>query len=171
MRIFVLTILLTINGVLIAGRSAGQELDKIYVSLDLRNASLKTALRTIESVSKVPFTYRNAEIAPYDSINLHVEKMALSKVLQMVLNNTGLRYELVNSNIIIKKVKDYSPPLIPAMDVHGLAIVFNGGVRGRVTGAQGQPIANASIMVEPGVKGAAANQNGEFSITGLKAGT
>lgn len=171
MRSFVLTILLSINGVLIAGTSAGQELDKIYVSLDLKNASLKTALRTIESVSKVPFTYRNAEIAPYDSISLHVDKMALSKVLQLVLNNTGLRYELVNSNIIIKKVKDYSPPLIPAMEFHALAIVFNGGVRGRVTGAQGQPIANASITVDPGVKGAAANQNGEFSITGLKAGT
>ncbi len=32
MRIFVLTILLTINGILMAGNSSGQELDKIFIS-------------------------------------------------------------------------------------------------------------------------------------------
>lgn len=171
MRIFVLTILLTINGILMAGHSRGQELDKIFVSLDLKNASLKTALRTIESASKVPFTYRNSEIAPYDSINLRVNKMALSKVLPLLLNNTGLHYELVNSNIIIKKVKDYSPPLIPAMDVRGLQLAFDGSIRGKVTTTLGLAIPNASVMVQPGDKGAAANQNGEFFIPGLSAGS
>lgn len=171
MRIFVLTILLTINGILVAGNSNGQELDKIFISLDLKNASLKTALRTIESVSKVPFTYRNAEIAPYDSINLRVEKMALSKVLLLLLNNTGLHYELVNSNIIIKKVKEYSPPLIPSMDVRAMQLTFDGSIRGKVTTSQGLAIPNASVMVQPGNRGAAANQNGEFTIPALNAGT
>ncbi len=44
-------------------------------------------------------------------------KWLYRKVLQLLLSNTGLHYELVNSNIIIKKVKEYSPPLIPVMDV------------------------------------------------------
>ncbi|MGN6420336.1 MAG: SusC/RagA family TonB-linked outer membrane protein [Pseudobacter sp.] len=171
MRIFVLTILLTINGILIAGTSTGQELDKIFISVELKNASMKSALRAIETASKVPFTYRNAEVSVYDNINLKVEKMALSKVLEMLLNNTALRYELVNSNIIIKKVRNYSAAEIPAMSVQPLQLVFDGGIRGKITDSKSQAIPNASVMVEPGIKGAAANQTGEYSITGLKAGT
>ncbi|HEU4608553.1 MAG TPA: hypothetical protein VFS31_10635, partial [Chitinophagaceae bacterium] len=87
MRISLLAIMLTMSGLLMANASDGQDLNKIYVSVDLRNVSLKSALRKIESLSKLPFTYKTNDVARYDKISYQATDVTVAQLLQDLLQN------------------------------------------------------------------------------------
>ena len=167
MRISLLAIMLTLSGLLMAKSGDGQDLDKIYVSIDLKNASLKSALRKIESLSKLPFTYKTNDVARYDKINYQANESPLSRILDELLSKTDLNYELVNSNIVIKRKPN-------AVEDESAAVAerkaFDGGIRGKVTDRMGDPLPNASIILVGANRGTSANSSGEFLISGVTAG-
>jgi TonB-linked SusC/RagA family outer membrane protein len=167
MRISILAILLTFSGLLMAGSGSGQDLNKIVISIDLKNASLKQAFKKIESLTQLAFTYRTADVADFEQINYQATNASVTTVLKDLLQHTGLRYDQVNSNIIIKKIRKNDQ----SAEVHITeAMPFDGGIRGRISDETGAPLANASILVVGTDKGTAANSDGAFTITGLKAG-
>jgi TonB-linked SusC/RagA family outer membrane protein len=167
MRISILAILLTFSGLLMARSGNGQDLNKIIISIDLKNASLKEAIKKIESLTQLAFTYRTADVAEVDHINYQVNNAPVTHILEDLLQHTGLKYDQVNGNIVIKKVKkqEQADEFAVTTDV-----LYDGGVRGRVTDATGAPLANASIVLIGTDKGTAANKDGVFNLTGLKAG-
>jgi len=164
MSVTMLVLLLTVNGLLIAGPSHGQDLSKIKITLDLKNVSLKTALHKIESATKLAFSYKSGDVAAYRHINYSVTETAVDKVLDDLLINTGLRYELLNTNIIIKKRID------PELSSDQVAAIPDGGIKGRILDAEGGPLPGASIQVLGTQTGAIADGQGGFSISGLNAG-
>jgi len=165
MRAFFLGILITTSGLLLARDSSGQDLDKTTLSIQLKNVTLKHALRKIESITRLSFTYKTNDVAGYDNISYEATNLPVARVLEALLQNTGLQYKLVNSNIIIKKAKDntVAAPLLSAN-------TFDGGIKGKITDGTGGPVANASILIKGAGKGIAADKDGAFLITGLKAG-
>lgn len=173
MRVFLLAILLTMSALLMANSSEGQDLNKIIVSIELKNASLKTALRKIETLAKLPFTYKTNDVARYDNINYQATEIPVARLLEELLSKTDLNYELVNSNIVIKRKRgtiqaDVSPHPNPMPNVK--AVVFDGGIRGKVTDQVGDPLANASILLVGLNRGTSANAEGIFEFTGVPAG-
>jgi hypothetical protein len=167
MRISILAILLTISGLLMARSGTGQDLNKIIISLDLKNASLKAAIKKIESLTQLSFTYRTADVAAVDHINYQVSNTPVTRILDDLLQHTGLRYNQVNGSIIIKKIKTKEQTAeLTLMD----AMAYDGGIRGRITDEKGTPLPNASVFVQGADKGTAANEDGVFTLTGLKAG-
>ncbi|HUP11785.1 MAG TPA: carboxypeptidase-like regulatory domain-containing protein, partial [Niastella sp.] len=167
MRISMLAMLLTFSGLLMAKPGTGQDLNKIMISLDLKNASLKQALKKIESVTQLAFTYRTVDVAAVEHINYQATNTPVTQVLEDLLQHTGLKYDQVNSNIVIKKSRNKEK----VSDVSIAADVpFEGGIRGRVTDETGSPLPNASILLIGSDKGTAADSKGEFVISGVKAG-
>jgi TonB-linked SusC/RagA family outer membrane protein len=169
MRISILAILLTISGLLMARSGNGQDLNKIIVSIDLKNATLKQAFKKIESLAHIAFTYKTNDVAAYDHINYEATNVPVTKVLEELLQHTDLKYEQINSNIIIKKIRknDVSPGAATILK----EVPFDGGIRGRITDAMGTPLANASVLLIGTDKGTAADEKGEFVITGIKPGS
>ncbi len=167
MRISILAMLLTFSGLLMAGSGSAQDLKKMMISIDLKNATLKQAFKRIESLTQLAFTYRTVDVAAHDRINYSANNTSVTVVLQDLLQNTGLKYEQVNSNIIIKKViKNEQPAHITIPE----AVAFDGGIRGRITDETGAPLPNASILLIGTDIGTAADTKGEFVLTGIKAG-
>ncbi|MFL5748476.1 MAG: carboxypeptidase-like regulatory domain-containing protein, partial [Niastella sp.] len=167
MRISILAILLTFSGLLMARSGNGQDLNKIIISIDLKNASLKEAIKKIESLTQLAFTYRTADVAEIDHINYQASKAPVNNILIDLLQHTGLRYDQVDGNIVIKKIKNQEQRTeINIID----AAPYDGGIRGRVTDETGTPLANASVMVLGTDRGTAANKDGVFNLSGLKAG-
>src|ERR1700753_3571780 len=109
MRMTILTFLLTINGILMAGTTAGQDLTTIRISINLENTPLKAAIRKIEVISHLPFSYKTSDIIDISSLTYKATDVSVEKVLADILTRNGLQYELVNGNIIIKKPKP--PPV------------------------------------------------------------
>ncbi|MBO9199998.1 MULTISPECIES: SusC/RagA family TonB-linked outer membrane protein [Niastella] len=167
MRISILAILLTFSGLLMARSGNGQDLNKIIISIELKNASLKEAIKKIESLTQLAFTYRTADVAEVDHLNYQASKASVNNVLLDLLHHTGLRYDQVNGNIVIKKIKkeEHFAGVVITDD-----IPFDGGVRGRITDETGATLANASVMVLGTDRGTAANKEGLFTLSGLKAG-
>jgi TonB-linked SusC/RagA family outer membrane protein len=162
MRAFFLGMLLLSGGLLVARDGSGQDLNKMTVSVQLHNVPLKQALHKIEVLTSLPFTYKTSDVAAYKDVSCEGKDITVAHVLDMLLLNTGLGYEQVNSNVIIKKI----PPLLSPTG----AVAFDGGVRGHVTNATGEPIVSATIKIEGTNKAVAADNNGAFTLTGLKAG-
>ena len=69
MKAFFLGLLLLSGGLLAARDSHGQDLNKMTVSLQLKNVSLRYALRRIETLTSLPFTYKTSEIAAYKDVS------------------------------------------------------------------------------------------------------
>lgn len=164
MRMMILACLLTLNGLLMAGTSSGQDLSKMKMSINLKDASLKTALRKIEVATKLFFTYKTSDIAAFENITYAAENISIDKLLGVLLNNTGLQYEMVKANIIIKKER------IAAAANNEASSRADGGIKGKVTGATGEPLANASIVLLGTSIGTAADAMGQFSLSGIKPG-
>jgi TonB-linked SusC/RagA family outer membrane protein len=163
MRIVILGLFLTINGILMASDSSGQDLSRIRISIHLNNVPLKTALKKIEDSTNLSFSFRTTDIAAYKKISLIASDITLEKLLSQLFYERGLIYELVNSNIIIRR-KD------PAEEIVDAKIIDDGGIRGRVTTGKGEPVANASVMIKELKLGTAADNDGRFSFSGIAAG-
>src|SRR5436190_5960875 len=171
MRVSILAILLSLSGLLMAGKGIGQDLDKIRVSVNFKNSSLKNALHKIEGLTHIPFTYKTNDVAPYDNVNYKATEIPVNKLLDDLLKNTDLRFEQVNSNIIIKKIpsgkleENGSNPNIMTSNL------YDASIRGRVTDGKGMPLANASLQLLGTGKGTMADSQGDFVITGIVPGT
>lgn len=169
MRVIILALFLSVSGLLLAEDSRSQDLDKVLVSVQFRNVTLKSALRKIEGLTKLPFAYKTNDVAPYDNISYEANGASLSKVLNDILRQTDLRYEQVNTNIVIKKSD--APGIANPVPVPSPGDRYDGTIRGRVTDEKGDPVASASVQILNIGKGVIANNNGEFVISSIKAGT
>ena len=148
----------------IAGVAQGQDLTKTTVSLQSKNTSLKQTLHSIESQTPFSFTYKTNDIAGYSNISYNYNSVSVAALLDELLRNTGLNYEVVNNNIIIKRSsKDEA-------EKENANPTVDGTVRGKITNAKGEPVGNASIQLQGAKRGASANAEGNFTISGVKAG-
>lgn len=168
MRISILAILLTFNGILLAATGSGQDIRKVIVSVDLNNVSLRQALRQIESLADCSFTYKTRDVEGHGNVTFRADGIAVGKLLDALLLPKGLRYEQLNDHILIKKA--------PAIDAEadaqpGQAPRFDGGIRGTVRTADGKPLPFATVQVAGSTQGAVADAEGRYSIGGVKAGT
>src|SRR5690606_31186899 len=165
MRITLIALLLSLSGLLLAREGRGQDLDKVIVTVEIRNVSLKSALRKIEGLTKMPFTYKTNDVSPYRNISYEGKEVSLAKVLDELLKGTDLGFEQVNSNIVIKKNSTVTVRTIMEIEKP------DGSIRGKVTDENGNQVANASISIASVQIGVVANANGEFTINNLAAGT
>jgi len=170
MRISALAILLSISGMMLAADLRGQDLDKVVISIELKDVTLKRALQKIESAAKISFTYKTDDVAGFSNINYSAAALPVSRILNSLLMERGLMYEQVNTNIIIKKIKRDIPPADVNTADKIANFPFAGSLRGRITDEKGDPLSNSTIELIGTGKGTAANSNGEFSITGIAAG-
>ena len=119
-----------------SGEGKGQDLDKVMVTVQFKNSTLKNALRKIERQTRLPFAYRTDDVAPYSDINFSATDISLSKLLRELLGSTDLGFEQVSSNIVIRK-RGAAP--VPKEEPDPVATpVFEGGIRGKVTNEKGE---------------------------------
>ncbi|HEX2627393.1 MAG TPA: carboxypeptidase-like regulatory domain-containing protein, partial [Chitinophagaceae bacterium] len=172
MRVTILALFLSVSGLLLANDGRGQDLDKVMVSVQFRNVSLKTALRKIEGLTRLPFTYKTNDVSPYSNISYEATSVPVSKVLNDILKQTDLKYEQINSNIVIKKIASTINAIAnPNPDPFAGYQTPDAIIRGRITDEKGDPIPNASVQLVGANKGTIANAKGEFTISGVKPGT
>lgn len=173
MRVSILAIFLSICGLLSAGNGNGQDLDKVLVTVQFQNETLKNALHRIEKLTRLPFTYKTSDVSPYNSITYEAKNTSLSKLLNDILGNTGLYYEQVNSNIVIKRSGRSNPNVstFASSDQQVFANdQYDGSVKGKITNQAGDPVPNASIQIIGTNTGTVANNRGEFILNGIREG-
>ncbi|HEY8399253.1 MAG TPA: carboxypeptidase-like regulatory domain-containing protein, partial [Flavihumibacter sp.] len=121
------------------------------VSLTLEGVNIKKALSAIERKTSYRFLYNQALFSDNMKVNLNVRDAAVLSLVDRLLENTDLSYEVLDNFLVVIK--------------------FNGvefqqsRVTGRITNEAGEPLPGASIKVKGAQGGISADADGNFAIT------
>lgn len=85
-------------------RIYAQDINKVIISIELKNVRLKEAFATIEKLTPFKFTYKTADVAGIKNIRYRQQNVPVKKVLDDLLSNTSLQYEQVQTFILVKKI-------------------------------------------------------------------
>ncbi|MCU0386786.1 MAG: carboxypeptidase-like regulatory domain-containing protein, partial [Flavihumibacter sp.] len=120
------------------------------VSLKMDGVNIKKALSTIERKSSYRFLYNLALFNENDKVNISTNNEEVLKVVDRLLENTDLTYEVLDNYLVVIKFK---------------GVEFQQQqVNGRITNAAGEPLPGASIKVKGTTGGTSADANGNFTI-------
>lgn len=145
------TVILTFLTILQAAALNGSGQSKI--NLDVQNSTLESIIKKIESQSEFSFVYKS-EVIPQDlKINLYAKDATIEYVMQKMLNNTGLNYKKLESNLIVitgieQKVNLFrvTGTIIDnnGVPLSGVSVVEKGTTNGTVTDQKGSFVINAT---------------------------
>lgn len=159
MKLFYLICFLTLSGVLQANTLVGQDLNKVFVSLELKNTSLKETLKQIERTTKIRFTYKSEDIAGFKQITFHKSKQKLVEVLDELFKGSNLTYEEISTNVLIIK-KTHDAELQQAAEAVPPVVL-----KGKVTDEKGLPVPGVNVLIKGTSNGTVTAPDGSFTLT------
>ncbi len=151
------------SGMLMAGPSTAQSIDKVRISLELNKADLPEIFEEIESKSGFSFTYHFSK-ALFESnpakISINFNNEILSNILYDIAEQSGLSFKQVNENIAVQ-VRD--PERFSSSSAQNIS-TENIKVQGIVKDEKGNSIPGATILVKGTTIGTATDIDGKFTL-------
>ena len=160
MRISVIFLVLLITSLqlLLATPGRGQGAENTKLTLELKNESLTSALKKIESLTHFRFVYRNEEIGEIKNISLPRAERTVSETLSLILEKTHFTFREMKKNILIVRREDASIDPVKTTPVEHQ-------VRGKVIDDKGDPLAGVSIVLKGTSTGTTSDSDGIYAIT------
>jgi iron complex outermembrane recepter protein len=162
MRVTLLQLLLA--GGLVISASAksvhGQGILDRKISLSVKGQGLKTVLHNIEQIADVKFTYDSRLVASHGQVDLEVKNEDLKNVLDRLLRPMSIQYEVVNDQIILKRVQTQGGTTGDRIDI---AEVFE-AISGTVASLEGALLPGVSVTIEGTKTGTVTDVKGYFTI-------
>lgn len=129
------------------------------VNLSYNSTPLHRVLKSVTAQSGYLFLFDYRLKENNIPVSVQVTNAPLEKALEQCLKNTGLEYEIIERNIIIRKK---TTPVMPAAPVQDSA--FLPQVTGKITDKTGMPLIGATILIKGSSKGAMANETGTWVL-------
>jgi TonB-linked SusC/RagA family outer membrane protein len=126
------------------------------VLIGFNKTPLDRALKKIEKLYEVRFTYSAQYIEADKKIDLPTKERTLNEVLDNLSTVTGLHFLQIGKMIGIQKIKPENARNVTADPIT---------VRGRVLDRDNQPMAGVSVNVKNKNIGTTTSSNGDFTIT------
>ena len=109
---------------LLIRNASAQDMDKVIISIELKNASLAEAFARIESLTPFKFNYKTADIAGIKGINYKQQRVTVKRILTDITVNTSLQFEQLDNYIVVKKTGKASARNIT---IYGFVTAANSG--------------------------------------------
>jgi TonB-linked SusC/RagA family outer membrane protein len=122
------------------------------INLRLKKTEIAQVLRSIEQQTTYRFLYNNNLEDIREKVTIRTKDASLPEVLNQLLQNTRLAYQVMNENLIVIK-EDPGAPIKTEVTVRGV-----------VTGDAGVPLTGASIQVKGTSIGTTTNVDGRFTL-------
>lgn len=149
-----LTAIFLLSACLAASARSGAQ----TIRLDVKGAPLEKVFAEIKKQTGYSFVYYKETLAKGEKITLRITSAHIDEVLQQVLKNQPLSYQIVDKTVIIARKEEdkliFTAP--PPIDV-----------KGRIVNEKGEPVI-ASVQVKGANKGITTNDNGEFELKGVE---
>lgn len=159
-----LTILAFLFGMMSLSASTTYSQNK-KITLDLEGATLLDVIKQIESQSEFVFIYKSESVNLNKRVSISMEETTVDKILESVLINSGIKFEINKKQIIL--TPDHTIP--PASDVKVLSEEFQQlqkkEIRGNVKDTKGMPLPGATVMVPGTTTGTITDADGNFTLS------
>ncbi|HRE51977.1 MAG TPA: SusC/RagA family TonB-linked outer membrane protein [Flavitalea sp.] len=149
-----------------------QSIDEVEVRVELKNESLVKAFQKIEAQSPFRFMYRLKEVKDIRHLSTTNTRTSVEDLLKTLLANTSLTYRQIDNQVLIVSAgKPETGDIALAGEKPRSADVLIEVIRGRVTDANGEPLAGVSVTLKGTNIGTTTDQDGRYSISIPGAGT
>ncbi|MBW8331163.1 MAG: TonB-dependent receptor [Prolixibacteraceae bacterium] len=156
-----LTIFLILMGLMSVSASIYSQSTKL--TMNLHEVSFLEVFRQIEAQSEFVFIYKNEIIDIDKKVNVKVEGKTVDVILDEVLRDLNLKYEIIKKQIII--TPDHSLPEIKPRDVAPtMEQPQKKSVKGKVTDSNGDAVPGAAVMVKGTTIGIITDFDGNFTL-------
>ena len=159
-----LTILLCLWGFVSLSASTYSQVTKLTMALE--KVSILKVLEQIENQSEFVFVYKNDLIKQEKKVNVKVEGATIDKILNEVLKDTGIKYEIVKKQIILtpeRSIQGKAPEPIKQEAEQPVKLQRN--LKGMVTDNKGEPIPGATIIIKGTSLGTISGGDGTFFLS------
>ncbi|MGE4587129.1 MAG: TonB-dependent receptor [Mangrovibacterium sp.] len=155
LRIMKLTLILTLTGLMTYASSSFSQNSKL--SINLVQATMMDIFNEIEAQTDYKIAYNSNNLDASAKTDLRVNNKTVKEVLDMILEPSRLKYELVGRYIVITDRAD------------GSVLVDSGQqqisrLTGKVTSQDGQPIPGATVLVKGTSMGTITDSDGNFVL-------
>ncbi|MGC4235371.1 MAG: carboxypeptidase-like regulatory domain-containing protein, partial [Niabella sp.] len=120
------------------------------INLNLRNVPIETAVKTIEQQGAYRFVYKTELLVREKPVSINVENATLNDVMDKILRNTMLSYEVINNTLVVIVSRNVSQEQV---------------VSGKVTDQNGNPLSGVSVLEKSTSNGTSTKKDGSFSIS------
>ncbi len=130
------------------------------ISLSVKNEPIEQVFKQVEQQSGYYFTYTKEQIARVPAITLTVNNRPLVEVIDLLLKDLPLTYEITGGEIILRdKVVPRAEHPAPEQDAV---------LRGRIVDdSDGTPLAGVIISIKGSRLGILSDKNGFFTLSGV----
>ena len=170
---FVILFFLCSAQLLSARDATGQDINRVFINLELRGEPLMSALEKIQQLTPFTFAYNKREIKRIRNLSLASSPRSVNKVLEALLVNTSLRFEQVGNTIVISpaRLEASAPPMAEEKakdDRAGREANDEPKVKsvsGTVTNDRSEPLSGVSVTIHGSSTGTTTDASGRFKLT------
>ena len=131
------------------------------VTLDARNVTLESVLRSIEKQTDYRFFYSKETINVNVHVTVNVQNEPLTAVLDKILPTHGINYVINNKRISLNQASSATKNKQQVSKGNIIKIV------GTVTDTQGEPLIAASVVVKGSQTATVTNEEGAFQLNNV----
>ncbi|KAA9036654.1 TonB-dependent receptor [Ginsengibacter hankyongi] len=144
--------------------ATGQDLLLKKITLKIKSENIKSVLTEIEKNSELKFMYSPELINSSRKVSISAKNEEVSKILNRVLQPLGIRYEVVNSYIILIRNREGDSLYIPELNSLFNEKVLLKVITGSVLTEEGQPLQGVSVTAKGTQIGTSTDAKGNFSL-------
>lgn len=154
MKLFLILLLFGIFNV-----SASVYSQSVRINLNLKDASLESVFELIQDQTEFDIFYKNEYLPNNKTINAIYANAKLDKVLDDVLNGTGLVYRVMQKDIVITKTKSTE-----VLNQEQQKII-----RGTIVDEANLPLPGVTVVIKGTTKGVVSNLDGQYTLPNVPA--
>jgi TonB-linked SusC/RagA family outer membrane protein len=132
---------------------------KTTISLDLKNVTIKKAIKEIKRVSEFSFWYSNDELNDKEKVSISVKDTKITAILNQLLKGKNLKYTIKDRHIVIYKSNNNESQL--NINIEPVGRTITGIVKDAETN---EPLIGVTIVEKGTSNGAITDLEGNFSI-------
>ncbi|MDL2320097.1 SusC/RagA family TonB-linked outer membrane protein [Alistipes sp. OttesenSCG-928-B03] len=127
------------------------------VTIDVKKASLEEVMHVVKKQTGYYFLLVGDESRKLSDLTIRAKEMALDKLMDVCLRNTGLGYSINDQTIVISPRGGADPNA--AAQTQATRII-----RGRVVDENGKPLIGATVIIKDSRHGTSVDARGEFRL-------
>ncbi|MBO0948959.1 SusC/RagA family TonB-linked outer membrane protein [Fibrella forsythiae] len=148
-----------------ATNADAQDLLNRRLTVQVRNENMRAALRTIERVADVKFSYSPQVVQSKRLVSLNAQNTTLKEVLDQLLIPIQVRYSVAGQQIILSRLSVSLAEPAPEQPENIPDAIVDRVISGTVTDEKGAVLPGVSVVIKGTTRGSVTDATGKYQLT------